>query len=56
MAHKVIRSSQTAFLPVRFIMDGVVILHETIQEMHKEKKTGVTVKLDFEIEGNQGIW
>jgi hypothetical protein len=30
VAEKVIGSSQTAFLPGRNIMEGVVVLHETI--------------------------
>jgi hypothetical protein len=29
-------------------MEGVVVLHETIHELHKRKKDGVTLKLDFE--------
>jgi hypothetical protein len=35
---KVIRSSQTTLLPSRYIMEGVVVLHETIHELHKRKK------------------
>jgi len=45
---KVIRSSQTAFLPGRLIMEGAVVLHETIHELHRKKKSGVILKLDFE--------
>jgi hypothetical protein len=48
VAQKVIRSSQTAFLPGKYIMEGVVVLHETIHELHKRKKDGVILKLDFE--------
>jgi len=29
-------------------MDGVVLLHETIHELHKKKQDGVILKLDFE--------
>jgi hypothetical protein len=29
-------------------MEGVVVLHETIHELHKRKKDGVILKLDFE--------
>lgn len=28
-------------------MEGVVILHETIHEMHRKKKNGVVIKLDL---------
>ena len=40
VAHKVIRSSQIAFLPGRFILEGAVVLHETIHELHRRKKSG----------------
>jgi hypothetical protein len=30
------------------IMAGVVVLHETIHEMHRKKLDGVILKLDFE--------
>ena len=45
---KVIKPSQSAFIPGRYIMDGVVTLHETIHEMHRKKKNGIILKLDFE--------
>ena len=38
IAQKIIRPSQTAFIPGRHILEGVVILHETIHEMHKKKE------------------
>lgn len=48
VAQKVIKPSQTTFLSGRNIMEGVVILHETLHELHKKKKNGVILKLDFE--------
>ena len=45
---KLIGLSQTAFIPGRYIMEGVVILHETIHELHRKKKDEVILKLDFE--------
>ena len=45
---KLIGPSQTAFIPGRYIMEGVVILHETIHELHRKKKDRVILKLDFE--------
>jgi hypothetical protein len=48
VAQKVIRPSQTAFLSGRYILEGVVILHEAIHEMHRKKKNDVILKLDFE--------
>ena len=48
VAQKVIKPSQTAFMTGRNIMEGVVILHETIHEMHRKKLDGIILKLDFE--------
>jgi hypothetical protein len=48
VADKVVRKSQTVFMSGRNILEGVVILHETIHELHKKKKNGVILKLDFE--------
>ena len=45
---KVVRQSQTAFMIGRNILEGVVILHETIHELHRKKMSGVVLKLDFE--------
>jgi len=39
VAKKVVRPTQTAFIPGRNIMEGVVILHETIHELHTKKDT-----------------
>ena len=48
MAHTVISPTQTAFLPGRNIMEGVVVLHETIHELYRKKKSAVIFKIDFE--------
>ena len=32
----------------RNILDGVVILHETVHEMHRKNMSGVEFKIDFE--------
>ena len=45
---KVVRQSQTAFMTGRNILEGVVILHETIHELNRKKMSGVVLKLDFE--------
>jgi hypothetical protein len=45
IADKVIRPTQTAFMPGRHILEGVVILHETIHELHRKKLDGVLLKL-----------
>jgi hypothetical protein len=48
IATKLINPSHTAFIPGGDIMDGVIMLHETIHEIHKKKMSGIIVKLDFE--------
>jgi hypothetical protein len=48
IAHKVIKPTQSAFMPGRHILEGVVVLHETIHELHRKKLDGVLFKIDFE--------
>jgi hypothetical protein len=44
---KLIGPSQIAFIPGRYIMEGVVMLHETIHELHRKRQDGVILMLDF---------
>jgi hypothetical protein len=37
VAQRIIKPTQTAFLPGRNIMEGAVIPHETIHELHTKK-------------------
>jgi hypothetical protein len=48
VAQKVISPSQSTFIPRRNIMEGIIVLHETIHEMHRKKYSGVILKIDFE--------
>jgi hypothetical protein len=48
IATKLINPSQMASMPGRNIMEGMVMLHETIHEIHKKKMSVVILKLDFE--------
>jgi hypothetical protein len=48
IAHKVIRPTQSTFILGRNILEGVVILHETIHELHMKKMDGVLFKIYFE--------
>ena len=48
LANKIIRPSQTAFVPGSYILEGVVTLHETLHELHRKNKDGIILKLDFE--------
>jgi hypothetical protein len=40
----------------RNILEGVVILHETIHEMHTKKMDGVLFKIDFEKDYDKVKW
>jgi hypothetical protein len=42
-----VRPTQTAFMPGRHIIERVVVLHETIHELHRKKIDGVLLKIDF---------
>jgi hypothetical protein len=48
VADHVVRPTQTSFMQGRYILDGVVTLHETIHEMHRKKLNGVILKIEFE--------
>jgi hypothetical protein len=44
----VVRPTQSAFMQGRHILEGVVVLHETIHELHRKKMDDVIFKIDFE--------
>jgi hypothetical protein len=48
IAHKITRPTQLAYIPWRNILEGLVILHETIHELHQKKMDWVLFKIDFE--------
>ena len=48
ITHAVVQPNQTAFMPDRNILEGVVVLHETLHEIHTKKLDGVVFKVDFE--------
>jgi hypothetical protein len=47
-AAKLISETQTAFIPGRYILEGVVILHEVLHELRVSNLRGIILKLDFE--------
>lgn len=48
VADKIISWTQTAFIPGRNILEGCVILHETLHELKRKGEKGVIFKIDFE--------
>jgi hypothetical protein len=37
VADRIIKPSQTVFMPGRNILEGVIVLHESIHELHRKK-------------------
>lgn len=48
VASSVIKPTQSAFMSERHILEGVVVLHETVHELHTRKLDGLILKIDFE--------
>jgi len=48
VADHIVSPSQTAFMRGRNILEGVVILYETVHELHRKNLSGVIFKIDFE--------
>ena len=48
IAYSMVQHSQTAFMPDRNILEGVVVLHDTLHEIYSKKLDGVIFKVDFE--------
>ena len=48
VADHLISPTQTAFMCRQNILEGVVVLHETIHELHRKNLSGVISKIDFE--------
>jgi hypothetical protein len=44
----VISPTQRSFMKGRNILEGVVILHEIVHELHRKKQSGLIFKIDFE--------
>jgi hypothetical protein len=48
VAQRVVGKNQTDFIKGRNILEGVVVLHEVIHELHSSKQKGLILKIDFE--------
>jgi hypothetical protein len=47
-AEKLISNTQIAFISGRYILEGVILLHEILHELRVKKLKGIVLKLDFE--------
>jgi hypothetical protein len=48
IANRVISPNQTAFIKGRFILDGILALHEVVHEVKAKREACILLKLDFE--------
>jgi hypothetical protein len=48
VVQRVVGKNQTGFIKGRNILEGVVVLHEVIHELHSSKQKGLILKIDFE--------
>jgi hypothetical protein len=48
LTDKVINLTQTTFMRGRNILEGVIILHESIHKMHRKDLSGIILKIDFQ--------
>lgn len=56
VADKIICPNQSAFVLGRFILDGVVVIHEVLHELARKKQSGIILKLDFEKAYDKVSW
>jgi hypothetical protein len=45
---QVVHPTQMAFMQGRYILDGVVTLHETVHELHRKEMTSIILNIGFE--------
>ena len=48
VAHAIINPCQTGFIKGRYILEGIVVVHEVLHEIRCTKGSGILLKLDFE--------
>ena len=56
VADHLISPMQTAFMRGRNILEGVIILHETMHELHRKNQNGVIIKIDFKKAYDKVMW
>jgi len=56
IADRLISKNQTTFIKGIFILESVVAAHEIIHDVHKNKESGVILKLDYEKAYDRVSW
>lgn len=56
VADKLISVTQTTFIEGRFILETVVAAHEIVHDIHRNKESGIILKLDYEKAYDRVSW
>jgi hypothetical protein len=56
VADRLISKNQIAFIKGKFILESVVAAHEIIHDIHKNKESGIILKLDYEKAYDRVSW
>lgn len=56
VADRLIAPNQTTFLKGRYILESVVAAHEIIYDIHRNKESGIILKLDYERAYDRVSW
>lgn len=56
VCQRLVAEEQTTFIKGRYILESVVIAHEVVHSLHKEKEGGVILKLDYEKSYDRVSW
>ena len=56
LADRLICPNQTTFIKGRFILESVVAAHEIIHDIHRNKESGIILKLDYEKAYDRVSW
>ena len=56
LADRLIYPNQTTFIKGRFILESVVAAHEIIHDIHRNKESGIILKLDYEKAYDRVSW
>lgn len=53
---RLVSQQQSAFIQGRYILESVVIAHELVHSVHKDKEPGCIIKLDYEKAYDRVSW
>lgn len=56
VADRLISVNQTTFIEGRFILESVVAAHEIVHDIHRNKESGIILKLDYEKAYDRVSW